>query len=183
MGRFNVAVDDALAGIARMPVTSLLRRLRALPPRFSGLGLTATAPPPSSPTALQRVGAAPPLRPPLPPLPPPPPPATGRDECMGRHCPSANDNIKFIMNECFFHWGGKCLQGRSGQPSYSPSWRGQTHRTVTTETKCDETPETKGRSDCPTTSNNILTKVKLSFFDVWLELKYSNGNEISLDER
>ena len=39
MGRFDIAVDDALAAIARVPVTPLLRRLRALPQRFSGLGL------------------------------------------------------------------------------------------------------------------------------------------------
>jgi hypothetical protein len=39
LGRFDVAVDDVLAGIARMPVTPLFRLLRALPQRFSGLGL------------------------------------------------------------------------------------------------------------------------------------------------
>jgi hypothetical protein len=39
MGRFDIAVDDALASIARVPVTPVLRRLRALPQRFSGLGL------------------------------------------------------------------------------------------------------------------------------------------------
>jgi hypothetical protein len=39
MGRFDTAVDEALAEIAKIPVTPLLRRIRALPQRFSGLGL------------------------------------------------------------------------------------------------------------------------------------------------